>query len=289
MSNLIELSNVSKKFDSFTLNNISFSLPKGFIMGFIGQNGAGKTTTIKLILDMLKKDGGSIKLFGLDNVLYKREIMEQIGVVMDSTYYVEEWNLFNLESSISHFYKKWDTGKFHSLIRSFNIDPKKKIKELSRGMKVKLMIAVALSHDANLLILDEPTSGLDAVSRNELMDILSDFIVDENKGVLFSTHITSDLERVADFITFISNGNVVYSGDKDSLLEKYVMVKGGRGVLNSDQLKLIYGYREHSFGFDGLIERALLSKLPETVINEPCNLDDILIRTNMGAKKYEYE
>ena len=287
MNNILELSSVNKKFDSFSLNNISFDLPKGFIMGFIGPNGAGKTTTIKLILDMLKQDSGSIKIFGKDNLMYKNEVMERIGVVMDSTYYVEEWNLADLESSISPFYKDWNTKKYHSLLNNFRIDKKKEIKDLSRGMKVKLMIAVALSHDADLLILDEPTSGLDAVSRNELMDILLDFIADENKGVLFSTHITADLEKIADFITFINNGTMIYSGTKDDLLEKYVMVKGGRGVLDKGQQESIIGYHEHGVGFDGLIEKSRVSSLPESVIFEPSNLDDILVRTNMGGISHE--
>lgn len=287
MTNILELSNLTKKFDSFSLNNVSFSLPKGFIMGFIGHNGAGKTTTIKLILDMLKKDSGSIKVFGKDNLIYKNEVMERIGVVMDSTYFVEEWNLADLEASVSPFYKNWNSKKYNDLLDDFYLDKSKKIKELSRGMKVKLMIAVALSHDADLLILDEPTSGLDAVSRNELMDILSDFITDENKGVLFSTHITTDLERVADFITFINKGEIVYSGTREELLEKYLVIKGGRGILEPSQRELILGYREHSVGFDGLIEASMLRMMPESVVYEPCNLDDILVRTNMGGNSYE--
>ena len=287
MNNILELSGVNKRFDSFSLNNISFDLPKGFIMGLIGHNGAGKTTTIKLILDMLNKDSGSIKIFGKDNLTYKNETMERIGVVMDSTYYVEDWNLVDLEASISPFYNNWNSNKYHKLLSDFGLDFKKKINELSRGMKVKLMIAVALSHDADLLILDEPTSGLDAISRNELMDILRDFISNENKGVLFSTHITADLERVADFITFINKGNIVYKGTKDDLLEKYVIVKGGRGILNNSQKKQILGYREHNVGFDGLIEKSLLNTLPESLIHEPCNLDDILVRTNMGGNSHE--
>ena len=287
MTNILELSNLTKKFDSFSLNNVSFSLPKGFIMGFIGHNGAGKTTTIKLILDMLKKDSGSIKVFGKDNLIYKNEVMERIGVVMDSTYFVEEWNLADLEASVSPFYKNWNSKKYNDLLDDFYLDKSKKIKELSRGMKVKLMIAVALSHDADLLILDEPTSGLDAVSRNELMEILSDFITDENKGVLFSTHITTDLERVADFITFINKGEIVYSGTREELLEKYLVIKGGRGILEPSQRELILGYREHSVGFDGLIEASMLRMMPESVVYEPCNLDDILVRTNMGGNSYE--
>lgn len=283
MNNILELHKVNKKLDQFSLNNISFSLPKGFIMGFIGHNGAGKTTTIKLILNMLRKDSGLIKVFGKDNSINKREIMERIGVVMDSPYYVEDWSLLELEQSISPFYKSWNSSVYDNLLKDFHLDSNKKIKELSRGMKVKLMIAVALSHDADLLILDEPTSGLDAPSRNELIDIITTFISDENKGVLFSTHITRDLEKVADYITFINNGNIFYNGTKDDLLEKYLIVKGRKGELTRKEQSYIHGYREHSVGFDGLVERKLLRNLPTSLLFEPCNLDDILIRTNMGG------
>lgn len=287
MNNILEIKNLNKQFKDFILNDITFSLPAGYIMGFIGPNGSGKTTTIKLILNILAKDGGSIKVFGKDNIAAETEIKERIGVVMDNPFYVQDWTLADVEKSLTPFYQGWDTNKYSSLLSEFSLDPKKKVKELSRGMKMKLMIAAALSHDADLLILDEPTSGLDAVARNELMDILSDFVIDENKAVLFSTHITTDLEKTADYITFINNGKILYSGTKDNLLEKYMLIKGGNGALNIEQRKHIIGYREHSVGFDGLIENVNLRSLPDSVVVEPSSLDEMVVRFNMEGKTHE--
>lgn len=288
MDNIIDIKNLNKKFASFSLENVSFSLPSGFIMGFIGPNGAGKTTTIKLILNMLYKDSGEINVFGKDNVLYEQEIKERIGVVMDDTFYVEDWTVKTVEKALAPFYKKWDSEKFNTLLSKFSLDPKKKVKELSRGMRMKLMIACALSHDAELLILDEPTSGLDAVARNELMDILSEFISDEKKGVLFSTHITSDLEKIADYITFINNGEILYSDTKDNLMEKYLIIKGPLNSLTTAQKKEIIGYSEHHVGFEGLIESSKVSILPSDVLVEKTNLDEIVVRFNIhGGDKNE--
>lgn len=281
MNSILELDKVNKRLGRFTINDISFNLPEGFIMELIGPNGAGKTTTIKLILNMLHKDGGNIKVFGKDNILYEKEIREKIGVVMDNPFYIDEWSLSDLEKALAPFYSQWNSKKYHALLSDFSLDAKKKVKELSRGMKMKLMIAVAFSHEADLLILDEPTSGLDAVARNDLMEILADYIKVESKGILFSTHITQDLEKIADYITFISDGKVLYSDTKDNLLEKYLIVKGNPGILQDSQKKRIIGYREYAFGFDGLIDKTSLKSLPETVITEPGNLDEIVVRFNM--------
>ncbi|MEN6481324.1 MAG: ABC transporter ATP-binding protein [Anaerolineaceae bacterium] len=285
MSNILELNNVKKSFTGFSLQNVSFALPTGFIMGFIGPNGAGKTTTIKLILNMLSLEGGSIKVFGKDHFICEQEIKEKIGVVMDQPFYVDEWTLLEVEKSLSPFYQKWNAAKYNTLLKEFHLDAQKKVKALSHGMKMKLMIAVALSHEADLLILDEPTSGLDAVTRNELMDILSTFMTDENKGILFSTQITSDLEKIADYITFINYGKILYSGTKDDLLEKYCIVKGGNGALNAEQKEHVIGYHEHRVGFDGLIDRTLLKALPKSVVTEPSNLDEIIFRFNLGEEQ----
>ena len=287
MTNALEIKNLRKIFKNYTLGDISFTLPSGYIMGFIGPNGAGKTTTIKLILNMLCKDGGSISVFGKDNITDECEIKERIGVVMDSPFYVDDWNISDVEKALAPFYMRWDKNKFSKLLLDFSLDPKKKVKELSRGMKMKLMIAVALSHDADLLILDEPTSGLDAVARNDLMDILSGFIADENKAILFSTHITTDLEKIADYITFIDGGNIIYSDTKDNLMEKYLTVKGGLGVLTAEQKKKVIGYREYGVGFDGLLDSADLRELPKSVIAEPSSLDEIVVHFNMEGKAHE--
>lgn len=287
MENILELINVSKKYNSFTLDNISFKLPKGFIMGFIGPNGAGKTTTIKLILNMIRRENGEIKIFGKDNIIDETTIKEQIGVVMDNPFYVEDWKLSEVGKALKPFYKKWDTDKYNKLLSDFSLDVNKKVKDLSRGMKMKLMIACALSHDANLLILDEPTSGLDAVARNELMEILSTFVCDENKSVLFSTHITSDLEKIADYITFINNGRIMYSDTKDNLLEKYVIIKGAKGILSLKQKNMVIGYQEYNIGFEGIVEVKELINFPKSVVIEKCNLDEIVVRFNIGGKNHE--
>ncbi len=287
MPDIFELNGVSKQFRNFSLTDVSFSLPQGFIMGFIGQNGAGKTTTIKLMLNMLNRDGGNIRIFGLDNIQYEQEIKERVGVVLDQPFYVEDWTLRDVEAALSPFYQKWDSFTYHRQLNDFALDSKKKVKELSRGMKVKLMIAVALSHQADLLILDEPTSGLDAVARSELMEILSDFIADESKGILFSTHITADLEKIADYITFIRDGRILSSCTKDDLLERYLIVRGGLGSLSSVQQREVIGYREHGVGFDGLIESRKRHLLPASVVTEKSNLDEIVIRFGMGGNRNE--
>jgi len=279
MNNILEVQNLCKNYELFTLNAISFELPKGYIMGFIGQNGAGKTTAIKLILNIIQADSGSVKIFGNENTLSQNE---HIGIVMDSPMYVEDWTVNDVEKAISPFYKQWDSDIYSGYIKRFGLDLKKKIKDLSRGMKVKLQIAVALSHNAQLLILDEPTSGLDPVARDEFCDLLREFITDENKSVLFSTHITSDLEKTADYITLIQNGNIVYTGTKDDLLGKYARVTGGLSDINADRKKLIIGYREHRTGFEGMIEIASINKLPKDILTEEITLDEIIIYMNKG-------
>ena len=281
MNNILEVKGIRKNYGSFTLNDVTFDLPCGYIMGFIGPNGAGKTTTIKLILDVIKGDSGSVKLFGREGHAVQNE---NIGVVMDTPLYVEDWTIDDVEKAISPFYTQWNRKIFADLLRQFGLDTKKRIKELSRGMKVKLQIAAALSHNAKLLILDEPTSGLDPVAREEICDLLREFISDENKGVLFSTHITSDLEKVADYITFILNGNIVFTGMKDDLLDKYARVTGGLADINNEQKKSIIGYREHGTGFEGMVEISNIKTLPGSVLSEEISMEEIIIFMNKGVQ-----
>ena len=286
MNNVIEVKNVCKSFPSFSLDNVSFNVPKGYIMGFIGPNGAGKTTTIKSILDMLSLDSGEVLLFGKNSV-NAPELKDDIGVVLDLPFYVDDWKVKDVESALSPFYSHWNSETFASLIRKFSIDSSKKVKDLSRGMKVKLMMAAALSHDARLLILDEPTSGLDPVARDELMEILLKFVSDENRSVLFSTHITSDLEKVADFITFIIGGKIEFSGERDELLESYRLIKGGTSDLTVEQKKSIIGYREHSFGFEGMIKTENIPVMPKGVVTDKISLEEIIVYMNKEAKNDE--
>lgn len=288
MCNLIEIENVTKHFAGFALRDVTFALPQGYIMGFIGPNGAGKTTTIKLILNMLARDYGSIRVFGLDNRSAEAEIKERIGVVFDQPFYVEEWTLREVERALAPFYQTWQSARYHQLLRDFDLDPQKQVKALSRGMKMKLMIAAALSHDAQLLILDEPTSGLDPVARDELLEILTAFMTDERhgatRGILFSTHITSDLEKIADYITFIRDGALVYTGPKDHLLEASVIVRGGRGELSATQQAQVMGYREYSTGFEALANAAQLAQLPKGLLVEPATLEEIVIYMNKDKR-----
>ncbi|MFT4143833.1 MAG: ABC transporter ATP-binding protein [Mobilitalea sp.] len=287
MNNALEVRGLKKKYATFSLKDVSFKIPTGYIMGFIGPNGAGKTTTIKSILNMINYQADEIKLFGFSSKEHAEQINDQIGVVMDSPFYVEDWTTGDVEKAVAPFYRNWNSDKYSELLSVFKIDKKKKIKELSRGMKVKLMVAVALSHDAKLLILDEPTSGLDPVARDELCDMLSNFVADENRSILFSTHITSDLEKIADYITFILDGKIIYTGSKEDLLEKYVLVKGGLREISAEQKRLIIGLREHNTGFEGMTETANRNRLPKTLLFEPITLDEIIIYMNKGVKLYE--
>lgn len=287
MNNIVEVHGLSKSYDTFSLKEVSFQIPAGYIIGFIGLNGAGKTTTIKSMLNMINYQSGEVKVFGLDSKDNAYQINGEIGVVMDTAFYVEDWTVNDVEKAVSPFYNHWDSREFADLIMRFNIDRKKKVKELSRGMKVKLMTAVALSHEAKLLILDEPTSGLDPAARDELCDMLSEFVTDENRSVLFSTHITSDLEKIADYITFIFDGQIIFTGSKESLLEKYVLVKGGLHEISAEQKKLIIGLREYGTGFEGMAEAINIGKLPKSLLMESITLDEIIIYMNKGAKLHE--
>lgn len=280
MRNLLEVSGLSKDYALFSLRELSFSIPGGSIMGFIGPNGAGKTTTIKAIMGMLQKSAGSIRLFGEDFDGSQVALKEKIGLVMDTPFYIDDWTLLGVESAVSPFYQNWDSACYRDCLSRFSLDPRKKVKELSRGMEIKLMLAVALSHGAKLLILDEPTSGLDPVARDELMDLLRDFVCDEEHAILFSTHITTDLQKIADYITFLQKGRLVFTGEKDALLEGYCIVRGGASDLTPPLREKLLGLREHSVGFEGMLPTSELRYLPHGAVTEPCTLDEIMVHMN---------
>lgn len=227
MENLLEINGLCKNYQAFSLKDVSFSLPAGSIMGFIGENGAGKTTTIKLILNEIRRDSGTIKIFGKDNIKDEVKIKEQIGVVFDESYFYGDLTADDVGSILKRIFKTWDQSLYETYKRDFELPKGKKIKEYSKGMKMKLSIASALAHHPRLLILDEATSGLDPVMRSDILDVFLDFIQDESRGVLFSSHITSDLERVADYVTFVHKGRVVFSRSKDELIDGCGIVKCG--------------------------------------------------------------
>jgi ABC-2 type transport system ATP-binding protein len=281
---MLEIKNLSKDFKRFKLNNISFKLEPGYIMGFIGPNGAGKSTTIKLIMNLLKKDSGEIKVFGKDHIQFEKEIKNRIGFVYDEFYFYEDLTIKQMKNIIGPFYKEWDDKLFNKYIEDFKLDPSQKIKKLSKGMKMKFSLAVALSHNADLIIMDEPTSGLDPVFRREILDILYNVIQDEKKSIFFSTHITTDLEKIADYITFINNGRIVFSKPKDEILESYGIIKGGNNLLDKDIRKEFIGLRETKVGFEGLVDNPQrLKRLfgGEVIIERP-TLEDIMVYSVRG-------
>jgi len=220
MNNILEVKNLCKSYDNFKLKNVSFELPKGTIMGLVGENGAGKTTTIKAILNLIKINDGEVKVFGLDSKENATAIKEDIGVVLDDGFLSEYLTPNNINSCLKYIYKNWDSELYFKYIEDFKLPKDKISKQYSSGMKMKLKLAIALAHHPKFLILDEPTSGLDPIARSEILDIFQDFIQNEEHSVFVSSHITSDLENIADYITFINNGEIVLSKTRDELFDK---------------------------------------------------------------------
>jgi ABC-2 type transport system ATP-binding protein len=279
MTNALDVRNLSKSFGSFKLQNVSFTLPKGYIMGLIGPNGSGKTTTIKLILNMLRRDEGTIQLMGFDNIADEQNAKAELGVVFDSNYFNEEWTIAQVEQSISVFYSNWDHKKFVDMLQRFHLLTTQKVKALSKGMQMKLMLACAFSYDAKLLILDEPTSGLDPVSRDALLNLLAAYIEDGEHSVLFSTHITSDLERCADYITYIRFGKLMFTGSKDSFLDMFRIVKGGGDELTPALRNQALGIRTFQTGFEALIKTEKAGLFAHLIV-EPASIDEIVVFTS---------
>ncbi|WP_439329972.1 ABC transporter ATP-binding protein [Bifidobacterium scaligerum] len=297
----LSITGATKHYDSgFTLDDITFDLPAGYIMGLIGPNGAGKSTLIKLILNMIHRDSGEIHVLGLDNIADEENVKENLGVVFDSSYFIETWTVNKVERAMAPMYLAWDHAAFDGYLTRFGLDRKKRVKELSRGMQMKLMLAVALSHDAKLLVLDEPTSGLDVLARDELMDILQNYIADGERSVLFSTHITADLERAADFITYITRGTLYFTGPKDEFEESFRLVKGGPEDLAPDVKGVAVGIHRYETGFDALVRAEDLGKIAglkaedglhwmAPLTAESASIDDIIRLTNTGDVAHAME
>ena len=285
MENILEIKNLSKKYNGFELKNVNIELPKGMIMGFIGENGAGKTTTIKSILNIINRDSGEIKIFGLDNKENERKIKEDIGVVLDDSFLSEYLNPSDINKIMKNIYKNWDEKLYFKYIEDFKLPKEKISKEYSSGMKMKLKIAVALAHHPKLLILDEPTSGLDPVARNEILDIFQEFIQDEDHGIFVSSHITSDLEHIADYITFINNGEIIFTKTRDELLENYGIVKCSEEQFKKIDKKDYIKYKKNRYEYDVLIEDKyeFKKKYDISVIDKP-SLEDIMLIYIKGEK-----
>ena len=276
--NLIEVNGLCKNFEKFQLKNVSMTLEEGFIMGFIGRNGAGKSTTLKTMLNLMKSDGGTIQLCGLSNPRDEIEIKNQVGYVFGGVDFYPEAKIGRITDVTKSFYKEWNEELYKSLCERFEIDQNKKFKHLSAGMKVKYSVAVAMSHNPRLLILDEPTSGLDPAARDDLVLLFQEFIEDGQHSILFSTHITSDLEKCADYITYIKQGEILASTDRETFHNSYISVAGKKDQLTSEVESKIIGLHTHQLGFEGLMkaEDRAVAEAGGFEIGQP-TLEDIMI------------
>jgi len=272
MSNAIEISDLCKQYPSFSLKNVSFSVPSGLCCGFVGPNGAGKTTTLKAMLGMVHKSSGEILLLGKPNG--DAATKEKIGVMFDP-YFQEDWTPLDIEKGLRPFYRSWDCGEYRAFLSRFGLDPKKKFKDFSHGMKMELAMAVNLSYGAQLLLLDEPTGGLDPVARDEMLDTMREYMMEDDRTILFSTHITSDLERIADMIVYISDGVISFSGEKDELVSRHCVVRGGK--LPEEKRKFAIGLREHSNGYECLMKVEHIGGLPSDAVTERSTIDDVVV------------
>ncbi|MCM0626243.1 ABC transporter ATP-binding protein [Lysinibacillus sp. OL1_EC] len=272
--NAIEIHDLHKGFEGFFLKDISFSVPQGTVMGFVGENGAGKSTTIKCMLNLLKKEYGEILLFGKDHVEHELSIKNDIGVVFDDLHVPETLNATQLDKIMRKVFQTWDSDYYFERLAQFKVPKRKKIKELSRGMRMKLSIALALAHHPKLLILDEPTSGLDPIIRDEILDLFLAFMQDETHSILFSSHITSDLEKIADYITLIHNGEILLSESKDALLYEYGIFKGNNEEVNDLPEHAILRTRPGAFGIEALV---LKNEVNEAFRLERPSIEDIML------------
>lgn len=285
MENVIEIESLRKKYRDFILRSVSFAIPKGYITGLIGPNGAGKTTIIKLIMNLIRRDEGTIKVFGLDNKKDEVEIKDRIGFVYDTPYFYEDQDLFTLMRCIGPFYSQWNEKQFLGLLDRFGLSRKKKFTALSKGMKTKFSLALALSHDADLIILDEPTTGLDPLFRREFLEMLSEIMQNEEKSVLISTHITSDLDRIADYAVFIEDGEIHCSLWKDEIQERWAIVKGREDFITSENKALFKGWRKHQYGFEALTSDLpkVQQLLPPQILIERPTLEDLIFFMHKGG------
>lgn len=276
--NILEIRELSKDYGDFVLDKISFSLPRGVIMGLIGENGAGKSTTINCILNEIQKSSGTIRIFGKDHRTDEIEIKDKLGVVFDENHFPDIFTPEEIGKFMSGIYSVWEWQLYHQFLEKFELPKDKKIKDFSKGMKVKLAFAVALSHNAELLILDEATSGLDPIIRDDVLDMLIDFVQDESHSVLVSSHITSDLEKVADYITFIHKGKLIFTQDKDTLIDNYGIISCGAAVFDTINKSEVIAYRKEDYQFKVLVNnRTKAAKQYPNAIVSPATIEEIML------------
>lgn len=287
MGTILEVTDLSKRYrnSEFHLDNVSFSVPSGTIMGFVGENGAGKTTTIGCILNTLIKDSGTVQIFGKEMTDAATDIRDDIGVVYDTNPFPQNFTAGKISAGMRHIYSNWDSVLFRNYLRQFKLPEKQKIKEFSRGMTMKLAIAVALSHRPRLLVLDEATSGLDPIVRDDILDALLDFVQDENRSVLFSSHITSDLEKVADYITFIHDGNILFSEKKDVLKYSYGMMRCKASQFADMDRRDILAYRKHDYQIDVLVaDKEAMARKYGGVVIDTITIEEMMLILVKGEK-----
>ena len=272
----LEVKDLKKDYDNFQLKGISFDLDEGYILGYIGQNGAGKSTTINLIMDFIKKDSGQVKIFGRAVEDGEKEYRESIGYVSDECYFLDSMKCKDVKKALSIFYKSFDGNRFSNYMDSWDIKLESKVGSLSKGMKMKLMLASVLSRDTKILILDEPTSGLDPIFRAQILDILQEYIVDGKHSVLFSTHILSDIEKVADYVCLIMDGGLIINDATDNILESHYVIKGDVGDAGLIMEKLI-SYKANRYGFEGIIRKNKSAGLIGRFVLERPSIEDIML------------
>ncbi len=277
-NNILEIHNLSKDYGDFVLDRVSFSLPRGVIMGLIGENGAGKSTTINCILNEIQKNSGEVLIFGKDHISDEIEIKSKLGVVFDENHFPDIFTPTEIGKYMSGIYSGWEWVTYRQFLEKFELPKDKKIKDFSKGMKVKIAFAVALSHKAELLILDEATSGLDPIIRDDVLDMLIDFVQDENHSVLVSSHITSDLEKVADYITFLHKGKVIFSHEKDDLVDNYGIVNCGAAIFDTLDKTEIIAYRKEDYQYKVLVRnRSKAAKDCPKAIVSPATIEEIML------------
>ncbi|WP_438350623.1 ABC transporter ATP-binding protein [Paenibacillus sp. FA6] len=288
MENIVEFKAVSKRFKDFSLENINLQVKQGQITGFVGANGAGKSTTMKLMMNLLQADTGEIKVFGKDYANHEKEIKERIGFVYDSNVFYEGLNLKDIRKIIAPAYKNWSDRKFYDYLKKFELPLNKSIKTFSKGMQMKTSLAMALSHEAEFIMMDEPTAGLDPVFRRELLDILKEMMADGRRTIFFSTHITSDLERIADNIIFIQKGKILFNDSIRDVQERYALVKGKVNLLNHDTVKSFISIERSSTEFQALTNNAeeVRRSLGDQVVMEEATLEDIMFYAKGASQQY---
>ncbi|EEM92203.1 ABC transporter, ATP-binding protein [Bacillus thuringiensis IBL 200] len=283
---MLEVKNLNKAYKNFSLKDVTFSLNQDCITGFIGTNGSGKTTTIKAILGLVLKDSGKINFLEKDIDKHERKSKNKIGVVLDEGYFYDELTLKEMKNVIAPSYTEWDEQVFLKYIKRFNLNLGQKISTLSKGMRMKFAVALALSHHADLLIMDEPTSGLDPLVRSELTDILLDFMKEPGKSVFFSTHITSDLDKIADMIILIDDGQILIDEEKDTLVESHALVKGDNQLINNQTEKLFLNLSQTKYGFEGITHKIDdVCRLMPGVLMERPTIEDIML-SYIGGNNY---